>query len=260
MKIITLTSDWGTKDHYLAQVKGRILKEIPDAVIIDISHQIPPFDLNQASFIFRNSWKSFPEGTIHIIDLMSDASIKTPHALVMLDDQYFIGTDNGFFSLVFDAVPKAIYEIDILQDSDYFTFSARDVFIKAAAHIASGQLPENLGHPIPKLVPRIPFAPVIEANLLIGHVIYVDNYENVITNISEKVFREVGKNRPFTIMFGSSKYFFKQLNTSYKDVPETDVVVLINASGLLEIAISLGNASGLLGLDVEDNIRIEFKG
>lgn len=259
MKIITLTSDWGTKDHYLAQVKGRLLREIQDAYIVDISHQIPPFDLNQASFIFRNSWQSFPEGTIHIIDLMSDASIKTPHALVMKEGHFFIGTDNGFFSLVFDSAPDQIYEIDIHQDTDYFTFSARDVFIKAAVHIASGHAPDQLGDRIPKLFPRISFAPVIDANHMIGQVIYVDNYENVITNISEKLFREVGKGRPFTIMFGSSKYFYKQLNTSYKDVPDTEVVVLINSLGLLEIAVSMGNASGLLGLDVEDKVRIEFK-
>lgn len=260
MKIVTLTSDWGLKDHYLAQVKGRLLKEITDVVIVDISHQIPPFDLNQASFVFRNSWSSFPSGTIHIIDLMSDASIKTPHTVVVKEGHYFIGTDNGFFSLVFDTAPDEIYEIDIHQDSDYFTFSARDVFVKAAAQIAAGKPVSELGDRVAALIPKIPFAPVIDANHLVGKVIYVDNYENVITNISEQLFREVGKNRPFTVMFGSSKYPYKQLDTSYKDVPDTEVVVLINSAGLLEIAVSMGNASGLLGLDVEDKVRIEFKG
>ena len=133
------------KDHYLAAVKGSIHKLIPDAEIVDISHNIPSFDLNQTSFIIRNSYKYFPEGSIHIIGVKSDASISTPHTAVLYDGHYFIGADNGVFSLIFDHDPDKIVELDIIQDSDSFTFSTRDVFVIAAAHIASGKPFEELG-------------------------------------------------------------------------------------------------------------------
>ncbi len=105
MSIITLTTDWGIKDYYLASLKGAILKQIPDVNIIDISHDITPFDLNEASYILRNSWKDFPEDTIHLIGISSEASPDQPHLLIKEKGQYFIGADNGIFCLLFDETP-----------------------------------------------------------------------------------------------------------------------------------------------------------
>src|SRR5512133_2364165 len=100
MAIITLTSDWGLRDHYTGSVKGAILRQLPDAVIVDISHSIQPHNLNQAAFIVRNSYRNFPEGTIHIIGVIEEASIESPHTLVVHDGHYFIGADNGIFSMI----------------------------------------------------------------------------------------------------------------------------------------------------------------
>ena len=102
MPIITLTSDWGTKDHYLASVKGVILKQIPEARIVDISHNISPHNLTEAAFIIRNCYHDFPEGTIHIIGVSTIESEHTPHTIICTEGQYFIGADNGIFSLIFD--------------------------------------------------------------------------------------------------------------------------------------------------------------
>src|SRR5512138_1750299 len=147
MAIITLTSDWGLRDHYIGSVKGAILRQHPEAVIVDISHLVEPFNLNQAAFIIRNSYRSFPKGTIHILGINEEASIETPHTLVLHEGHYFIGADNGIFSLIFDEKPEQILEIDVVQDSDYYTFPSRDVFAKVACHIAQGLPYEELGHP-----------------------------------------------------------------------------------------------------------------
>jgi S-adenosylmethionine hydrolase len=258
MPVISITSDWGLKDHYLAAVKGSILSHIPDAEIVDISHDIPSFDLNQTSFIIRNSYKYFPQGSIHIIGVKSDASIETPHTAVLFDGHYFLGADNGVFSLIFDKEPEKIVEIDMIQDSDSFTFSTRDVFVMAAAHLAQGENIEKLGNVKNSLMQKMSFAPVVEKNAIKGKVIYIDNYENVITNIRESVFKEnVGKT-PFSIVFRTPGYAISSISKSYDDVQEGEMLALFSSGSHLEIAINLGKASSLLGLHLDDIVRIEF--
>ncbi|MDO9512550.1 MAG: SAM-dependent chlorinase/fluorinase [Bacteroidales bacterium] len=259
MAIITLTSDWGLKDHYLASVKAAILLQIPSATIVDISHQVPPFDLNQASFIVRNCWKGFPKGSIHILGMQTEASLSFAHTAVEIDGQFFIGADNGIFSLIFDSSPEKIVEIDILQDSAYFTFSTRDVFVKAAAHIAAGNPIESLGDPKTEFLPCESFKPVVTADSITGKVIYIDVYENVFTNINQDLFVKTARGRQFSIEFGISKYRIRKLSESYGDVPTGEIVSLFSTTALLEIAINQGNAAGLLGIEMDDAIRIRFQ-
>jgi len=259
MAIITLTSDWGLKDHYAGAVKGAILRMLPDAQIVDISHQIPPFDLNQAAFIIRNFYGNFPEGTIHILAINSEADTHTPHTLVYHKGQYFIGADNGIFSLLFDDKPTEIIELDVLQDSDYFTFPTRDVFVKVACHIASGKPIKSLGHPRTSLVEKMAFRPVIQDNLIRGKVIYIDNYENVFINITETLFNSTVRNRKFAISFRSAYYHIDAISRSYKDVKPGEMLALFSTSGYLEIAIHQGKASSLLGLKMDQLVIIEFE-
>lgn len=258
MAIITLTSDWGARDHYLAAVKGTILKYLPDATIVDIGHTLTPFDLLEASFIIRNSYPTFPEGTIHIIGLITEASLENPHIAIFHNNHYFIGADNGIFSLIFDTKPSQIVELDLMQDSDYFTFPERDVFAKAAALISKGTTLEKLGNVKENLHHRLNLQPVIDNSLIKGAVIYVDNYGNAITNISGDIFKKVGKGRRFVISFKYAGNEIDVIYTSYLDVLDGEKLALFGTTGFLEIAINHGNASGLLGLKLYDVVRIEF--
>lgn len=256
MPVITLTSDWGQKDHYLAAVKGVILGKLPEARIVDISHQISPFNLKEASFILRNVYKEFPAGTIHIIAVNTTESDDNPHTVVFIHDQYFIGTDNGIFSLIFDDMPEKMVELDIPQDSDLFTFATRDRFIKAAIHLAEGGEIEKLGNKKENWEKQMHFNPVVTDNEIRGLVIYIDNYENVITNITQKYFKEIGKGRKFMIECRGEK--IRKISMSYLDVPVGEIVTLFGSTGHLEIALNQGNASSLLGLYSNDPVRIEF--
>lgn len=256
MPVITLTSDWGAKDHYLASVKGAVLKQIPDARIIDISHHVPPHDLTQAAFIIKNCYKDFPPGTIHIIGVSTEESDVHPHTAILADGHYFIGADNGIFTLIFEEQPEKIVEITLMQDSEFFTFSSRDRFVKAAALLAEGKDIAELGDPRDSLHQKFMFAPVVENNVIKGIVIYVDNYENVITNITKEKFREVGKGKQFTISFRGEE--IHEIRDSYSDVPVGEILALFGCNGHLEIAMNNGTASSLLGLNPDDPVRVEF--
>jgi hypothetical protein len=258
MAIITLTSDWGLKDHYLAAVKGAIYNQKPDAIIVDISHQIPSFDLNQAAFIIRNFYKNFPPGTIHILGINTEASIDTPHTVVFHDGHYFIGSDNGIFSLIFDEIPDTIIELDIIQDSDYFTFSTRDVFVKVACHLAKGKPLSELGRHKETVLSKMSFNPVIDGNLIKGKVIYVDSYENIFTNITESLFKSMTRGKKFIIQFRSASYRINKICRSYNDEVEGEMLALFSTSGHLEIAINRGKASSLLGLKIDQPVLIEI--
>lgn len=259
MTIITLISDWGLNSHYRASVKGSILRQIPDARIVDITHTLPAFDIMSCSFILKNAYPDFPPGTIHILAVNTEAGTESPHIIVKSNDMYFIGADNGVFSLLFEDKEYEAIELDIMQDSDYFTFSTRDVFVKAAAMIASGQEFSSLGTPCKSLNKMLAFRPVITENRIEGKIIFVDDYENVFVNIDKSTFRKVGKGRPYAIKFRSSGYAISTLRTSYSDVEPGERLALFGSTGFLEIAINQGKASSLLGLEVTDSVVVEFE-
>ena len=259
MAIITLTTDWGIKDHYLASVKGAILAQIPQATIIDISHEIAPFNLNEASYILRNVWKNFPEGSIHIVGVNSEASPEHPHVLIKEQGQYFIGADNGIFSLLFDETPQEIYELDIIQTSDKFTFSTKDVFVQVAKHIQDKKDLSELGDQLTELTKRVAFQPVTEPNIIKGKIIYIDRYENAVCNISEKLFYNICGKKKYQILLSAGKYKINKIMSSYSDAGEGELLALFGSDGLLEIAQNRGRAAGLLGLQLDDVVRIEIE-
>ena len=201
MGIITLTSDWGYTDFYQASVKGMIYKYLPTANIVDISHSIKAFDIVEAAFIVKNAYSSFPDGTVHIIGLSTEESIKHSHTIAFYDNQYFIGTDNGIFSMIFDKAPEKIVELDVLLDSSVNTFSSRDRFVKAATHLAEGKPIEDLGDPKTDLVNMFLFEPSADKNGIKGIVTYIDNFENLFTNISFDFFNKYINGKKFELLF-----------------------------------------------------------
>lgn len=259
MGIITLISDWGRRDPYTAAVKGVIIKNAPDTRIVDITHDVEPFNILMASYILRQAYHSFPEGSVHIVAVNTDESDEMPHVAILHKGHYFIGTDNGVFSLLFDDEPDEMVSLDIIQDTGYFTFPARDRFAKAACQLIHNASLSELGKPHRSLKQLLNFKPSVEPDLIKGMVVYIDGYQNIITNISEKQFRSVARNRPFKLQLRSQAYYIKELHRSYSDVEESMIVALFGTSGLLEIAVNRGNAAGLLGVEVNDTVRLEFQ-
>jgi S-adenosyl-L-methionine hydrolase (adenosine-forming) len=258
MPIITLTSDWGQRDYFLAAVKGKILSLLPSANIIDISHGISPFNLKQASFIVRNSYPHFPKGTVHMLSVLTEKSEKIPHLAVQYDGQYFIAADNGIFSLIFEHNPEKIIRISSNNGNGIKDKPARDRFVEAAVQLASGQPIETLGEPVNSWREQLHFLPVVSGDVIRGVAIYINQYENVVTNITRDLVDKVGKGRKFIIEFRGET--LNRINQSYQEVPIGEIVALFGSTGHLEIAINQGNAASLLGLDINDPVRVEFKG
>lgn len=254
--IITLTSDWGYNDFYLASVKGMIYKHLPTANIVDVSHSIKAFDILEAAYLIKNAYTSFPDGTIHIIGLSTEESIKHAHTVVYYKKQFFIGTDNGIFSMIFDDEPDKIVELDVLFDSSVNIFATRDRFVKAAVHLAEGKPIEELGDLKTELVKMLLFEPSADKKGIKGIVTYVDNFENFFTNISFELFNENINGKKFEIRFNS--YKIKTISNSYADVRPGEMLALFASNGMLEIAINKGNAASLLGMKKRNPIFIKL--
>ncbi len=256
MAIITLTSDLGTKDYYVSAVKGAILSELPDAIIVDITHEIEPFDIFQASYVLKNSYINFPPGSIHIIGVNAQPDINVPYVAMYANGHYFIGSDNGMFSLLLDIAPEKIVVINLKQDSNYLNFPIRDVFVKAACHIARGGTLEIIGNIRETFNERTVFRPVIESDSLRGTIIYIDSYGNAISNISKKIFNDASRGRSFVIDF--VRYSIDTISESYNQVAEGEIIALFNSAGYLELSINKGKIVKLLNMQLGDIITIRF--
>ncbi|TYP96265.1 hypothetical protein C7447_10815 [Tenacibaculum adriaticum] len=274
MSLITLTTDFGTKDHFVGAVKGAIYSELPDAKIVDITHHISPFSITETAYILKNTYKSFPKGTIHIIGVDSELSIENKHIALILDEHYFICPDNGLISMIASEVnPTRIFEINI-HDRIESSFPVLDIFVKVATHIARGGSLSVIGKEIQSYKKTIEIQPKVNQaqTIISGGVIYIDNYGNVITNISKKIFNEIGKGRDFKIT--ARRYTFDKILNKYNEIVNFDSndirqfdgnkLALFNSAGFIEIAIyrsnlkTVGGASSLLGLDYRDTVTVEF--
>lgn len=258
MAIITLTTDLGDKDIYQAALKGSILKLIPTVTIVDITHSVAAFNVQQAAFILKNSFHYFPEGTVHLIGIDTVYSAYTKYLAIRYCNHYFVGADNGIFSLMFDGEPEEMTEINIMQDLKFLHFPLADIFVKAACHLAAGGTLQEIGLPVTTLEKKMNLQPVVEKNIIKGSVIYIDSFQNVITNITKEFFNSEQKGRRFVLYFKRNETI-NHLSWHYNEVPEGEKLCMFGISDHLEIAINKGNASGLLGLNLGDSVIIDFQ-
>ncbi len=255
MAIITLTTDWGRMDYYVGALKGELLNGCPTATIVDISHHIPAFNVQQAAFVVRNSYRHFPNGTVHIIGVNSEPSAKNPLVAVEADGQYFLGADSGVLSLAIRANPVKVIKVSYEPIPG---FSALYAFGMAAAHLANGGAIDDLGEPYVSFSQMIPLRAAFEDSLINGTIIYIDSFNNVITNISYDLFERVGQNRAFEIYVQSLHNKLTTICNTYSDALPGELLAIFNSIGLLEVAINNGKAAELLSLDVGSAVRVKF--
>ena len=275
MSIITLTTDYGNKDYSVSELKAKIYNEITDVRIVDVSHNISPFNLTEAAYIIKSAYRHFPKGSIHIIGIESDLTPENAHIAMKFDDNYFIGADNGIFSMIIgDFKADSMVEINIHKNYNY-TITANDVFVKIATHISRDGKLEVIGKKIVSIKEIKDIKPVVsnDNNQIIGSVIYIDNYGNVVTNITEKIFDKIAKSRPFTIYARNVK--FDRIYNTYSDAIDYSIskdkreedgkkIALFNNLGYLELSIyksnpsTVGSASTLFGLGYRDQISVHF--
>ena len=273
MSVITLTSDFGIKDYMIASVKGSILKELPDAKVVDITHEIEPFNISETAFVIKNVYPDFPENTVHILGVDALPNKATRLLAAKIDSQYFISADNGILSLILaELKPEKMVEITLGKYNALSNFPTRDIFVPVACHLIRGGTLEIVGNITTEFKELNMLRPAIQSDkLMIGTVIYVDNFGNVITNINKKLFDDVRKGRDYEIYVRN--HSFNKMVERYADVVKDfanevanhgDPMVLFNSANFLEIAMyksnpnTFGSASSLFGLKIGDNISVEF--
>jgi S-adenosylmethionine hydrolase len=257
MALITIISDWHNDDYYKGMITGLIKYNLPGADIIEITNKIENFNLGQAAFIALHTTKHFPEGSIHIIAVASEASNEHKHIVIKHNGSYFICTDNGIPGLMFKSHPELVVEIDSINEQN--AFPEFNIFAKIAVFIAKGGNITELGQIKSHLFRQIEIMPGIGPDYISGVVIYNDSQGNAITNISKEMFDTYRKNRDFSIHFVSASYIIKKINKLYNETEKGEKLAIFNSIGLLEIAINEGSAKDLLGLEKSVSVKIRFK-
>lgn len=224
-----------------------------DLQITDLSHEVPPYDIVRAAFIFKRVWRHYPEGTIHLISVNDYYQPRGRFLAVRFERQYFIGPDNGIFSLIFGKMPQETFVLDGYTKKDTLSM----IYARAVAHIARDKPFLEIGLPATRFSERLAFQPVIGPNYIRGAVVFIDRFDNVTTNITRELFEEVGRGRGFQLLIKRMAPI-DGLSFRYHDVPEGEPLCRFDGDGFLEVAINLGRASTLLGIAIEDMVQVEF--
>jgi len=256
--IITLTTDFGTKDGYVGAVKGVIKKINPEVEVVDITHQIEPFDVLGAAFALNNFYRYFPKETIHMVVVDPRVRSSRQPLLIKSEDFSFVGPDNGMFSFVYRN--ERITEIIVLSNKKYFlaelssTFHARDVFAPVAAYLSLGVDIKKFGSTAKECFKLIIPEPKSSKKGLSGEIIHIDDFGNLVTNIVAEFLQD---KKIVRIVVGKKQ--IKRIARSYFDIPEKGVGALVGSSGFLEIAINQGNADKALKGKIGTSVRITFE-
>jgi len=253
MPVITLTTEWKPDDIYYGIIKGKLCSLCPGASIVDNAGSIPVFNISHAAFVIRNTYKNYPEGSIHIICVHSEAHKGEDYLIVKAKDHYFIGTDNGIFNLILNTDPDEIIKLDNKEASNEL-----EIFAKAAADLISGKKPGDLGKSVKGLSERVPLRATIDKDVIIGSIIFIDSYGNAISNITREVFCRVFEKKNYRILIQSNKNYTEKISQKYSDVPVGEMLARFNSLDLLEISINGANLSELLSLTVGSVVRIDL--
>ncbi len=259
--IITLLTDFGTKDQYVASLKGVILKINPGCHLVDITHQVNPQDIEEGAFILANAYSYFPKGTIHLSVVDPGVGGSRKPILLVTRNYFFVGPDNGLFTLV--ARRDKVKQVVVLINKKYFlskvsrTFHGRDLFAPVAAHLSLGLKPKTFGYEISSLKELGFQEPVVKEGRLLGEILHIDAFGNVISNIDEaRLFRFV-QGRPFVIRAGRKS--IHGLKGGYWEGKKGEPISLLGSGGFLEISVRDGNAQKILRARKGDHIWISTK-
>ena len=254
MRIITLLTDYGTRDYYVASLKGVILRIAPQVSIVDVTHDIEPHDVAQGAFVLRQVWAWYPPDTIHVAVVDPGVGSQRRILLGRYGGQYVIAPDNGLITWLHrDFGPEAL---QVVQNRDYFlpevssTFQGRDIIAPVAAHLANGVHPREFGPATDQVELLATLAPAeATATGWRGRVVYVDRYGNLVTNIAGE------RERPCAVLVGGA--LVGPLRATFADVETGRPVAYVGSAGFVEIAIREGNAAKQFG--PTDSLVIEIQ-
>lgn len=247
MPILTLTSDIGLKDFLVGALKGQILQVNEHFHMVDITHQLTPFNYPQAAYVCRNAFRNFAEDSFHLV-LVNLFDAKPGHLLLARHDNRYIGiADNGLLTMILEGQPDQVVALPLDKTTQKTALYYARVFAQAFTDLLSGVPMERIGDPKVNIMEKNPLRPMLGSSWIEGQIIFIDHFENVVVNITREEFEAQRRGRSFKIVFKRDEVIDK-ISETYADVPEGEKTALFNAAGYLEIAINKGNAAGLFGL------------
>ncbi|HSK13128.1 MAG TPA: SAM-dependent chlorinase/fluorinase [Phnomibacter sp.] len=247
MAIVTLTSDFGTKDYLAGAFKGRLLFQHPACKLVDITHEIGPFNFSEAAYIIKNSVTHFPEHSFHLLLVNMFDTVHSLPVLAFHKGRYYGVPDNGLLPMVLGAQPDQAISLPISAKMQYNTLAWADLFGKAIHHIENGLAMDKLGRQPDLLLEKTSLLANYTDDHIDGRIIFIDRFENVVVNITRNDFDTIGKGREFTLAF-TSRDTITRISEGYPQVSEGNSLAFFNAAGYLEISVNKGNAASLFGL------------
>ncbi|HNP48987.1 MAG TPA: SAM-dependent chlorinase/fluorinase [Bacteroidia bacterium] len=260
MALLTLTTDWGLRDHYVAAFKGELIGLYQEIQLIDVTHDVEHFNILQASFILKSVFKRFPKGTIHYIGLnAADSTQKSQNTdllIVSANDHYFVGQDSGIFSLLLGETSMEIVRIVLPVNCSEEEQST--ILMNSLIALVKGAKISELGEAHPSVHQSYLAQPTVDSDSIRATILYIDSFGNVIVNVDKELFERERRNRDFTIFLRKQLYDINKISAHYHEVEIGEIVAIFNRQGFLEIALNHDSAALLLGLKMMDPIRIEF--
>lgn len=247
MPILTLTSDIGQQDYLVGAVKGQLLQVNPAYTLIDISHDLAPFNISQAAYVCRNAIKNFPAFTFHLI--LVNLFEQKPEQLLLAfhKDQYILCADNGLLPMILEETPEMVISLPLDKSATKNTLYCTKVMAQAIEQLNEGRPLTAIGVPDAVYMDRTPLRPLLSDNWMEGQILFIDHFENIVVNITHEQFEQQRKGRSFRIVFKRDEVI-NVISETYANVKEGEKLALFNSAGYLEIAINKGNAAGLFGL------------
>jgi len=254
--IVTLTTDWGDRDFFAGKVKGKLCSYIPGVRVMDITHNIDPFQFMKAIFVVENSCLEFPKGTIHIIDVNTSETSEMPLVVVEFKEQYFICIDNGLPGAIFGREATQAVMIDVPWEKNFFTFAACDLFCKVAAMLAGGAALTDIGTPY-ELDIRTPLRIDTSSDIIKVPIIYTDNYGNAYLAMTYDEFEQLRRGRAFSMQVREAQ--LNKVCHSYADVRSGGLLLTVASTGNLQVAVRENSAESLFGMENLRSVTITFK-
>ncbi|HEX9861124.1 MAG TPA: SAM-dependent chlorinase/fluorinase [Nitrospirota bacterium] len=262
--LVTLTTDFGTRDYFVGAMKGVMYGINPDVNIVDISHEVPSHDIWGAAYLLSNTYRYFPEYTINVVVVDPGVGSQRRPILAVTDKRYFIAPDNGVLSFIFN--DPEFSRVLHINAEHYFlpvqgsTFHARDIFAPCAAWLSKGVEVDKIGDEITDYAKfSVPVSKLESGNMLTGEVLYVDKFGNSITNISYEDIKKVVEGSGYSNFNISVKeHTFNNVSPYYASINRGEPGVVVNGNGFLEIYVNQGDARRVLGLKRGEKVKLVF--
>src|SRR6266487_296376 len=258
MPSLTLSTDIGQSDYIIGAIKGQLITAVPSCTIADITHQLSPYNYQQAAYICKNAFKYFPPQTFHIVIINFFERSPKHILLAEYNQQYIICPDNGILTMITGAKPKNIFSINNTNNKTTLLQSTQNI-AETIQKIVNGESLYKIAAVISTIDEKYPMRSTIGPDWIESQIIFIDNFENVVVNLTKKEFEEIRKNRKFKIVLMRNSEFIEKISDHYASVQPGENLAWFNSAGYLEIAINKGNVAGLFGLQGynENNVAMQ---